>query len=451
MEVDEVWEIFGEYWVVWCLRSGFDLMISALGSSVSEFLSNLDFLHSVYLSTTYPQMTVPSFRVENLKDGTIVLHYYSQRSGLNGIVVGIVKAVASIIFDVVVEMEITDWRCEIEGGKKEHTTFLVKIKDGSVEDDADIVPSMRTDFTMYMTECPLRRLSRVSLMTHGSTSSVNKNQPLYQKEELNCPEKVMVDPQTFCKCFPYHVVFDGNLVIRQCGAKLQRLCPDLKQNDCRLDDFIVIKHPQISLNVASIRKFINMIFLVEVKVDKLEAAYRKIPNLSLRGQMVWMEELKCIIFLSSPRLISLQDLQDHNMHFSDIAPHDVTRDLILFNEQRGAEIELAKQLEEKKEELRILMQSLREEKMKTDALLYSMLPRQVANDLREGRHVEAGEFDAVTVLFADIVKFTDMCAKCKPIQIVNLLNVMYGKFDRLTNVHDVYKVRKPACSAFTAT
>ena len=53
-------------------------------------------------------------------------------------------------------------------------------------------------------------------------------------------------------------------------------------------------------------------------------------------------------------------------------------------------MELARQLEQKKEELRVTMRDLEIEKKKTDTLLYQMLPVEVANELREGRTVEAG-------------------------------------------------------------
>ena len=45
-----------------------------------------------------------------------------------------------------------------------------------------------------------------------------------------------------------------------------------------------------------------------------------------------------------------------------------------------------------------------------------------------------------TVLFSDVVTFTSICAACEPIRVVHMLNCMYSKFDRLTNVHDIYKV-----------
>lgn len=115
-----------------------------------------------------------------------------------------------------------------------------------------------------------------------------------------------------------------------------------------------------------------------------------------------MESLQCMLYLCSPLLRTLHELEERQMHIADIAPHDVTRDLILLNQQRLAEMELSNQLERKKEELRILSKHLEEEKKKTEALLYAMLPKHVANQLKEGKRVEAGEYDTVI-------------AKCKPI------------------------------------
>nr|XP_013799756.1 PREDICTED: guanylate cyclase soluble subunit beta-2-like [Apteryx mantelli mantelli] len=156
--------------------------------------------------------------------------------------------------------------------------------------------------------------------------------------------------------------------------------------------------------------------------------------------MIWMESLQCMLYLCSPLLRSLYELEERQMHIADIAPHDVTRDLILLNQQRLAEMELSNQLERKKEELRILSKNLEEEKKKTETLLYSMLPQHVANQLKEGKRVEAGEFEECTILFSDVVTFTNICAECEPIQIVFMLNSMYLLFDRLTTVNNVYKV-----------
>lgn len=104
-----------------------------------------------------------------------------------------------------------------------------------------------------------------------------------------------------------------------------------------------------------------------------------------------MAPLHCMLYQASPLLRNLQELEERHMYLSDIAPHDATRHLILLNQQRLAEMELSSQLERKKEQLRQLSQHLEQEKQKTENLLYAMLPKHVANQLKEGKRVEAGE------------------------------------------------------------
>ncbi|XP_044174474.1 atrial natriuretic peptide receptor 1-like [Acropora millepora] len=85
-------------------------------------------------------------------------------------------------------------------------------------------------------------------------------------------------------------------------------------------------------------------------------------------------------------------------------------------------------------------QQLEEEKAKTDALLYRMLPQSVAEQLKRGEPVTAELFDQVTIFFSDIVGFTNLASESKPLEIVNLLNDLYTCFDHIIDCHDVYKV-----------
>ncbi|XP_052778482.1 receptor-type guanylate cyclase gcy-21-like [Mya arenaria] len=84
--------------------------------------------------------------------------------------------------------------------------------------------------------------------------------------------------------------------------------------------------------------------------------------------------------------------------------------------------------------------NLNEEKSRTDSLIYQMLPKSVADRLKRNSKVDSEFFKSATVMFTSIVSFTQLSIEYTPMDLVELLNVLYTTMDSRLEKHDVYKV-----------
>ena len=79
---------------------------------------------------------------------------------------------------------------------------------------------------------------------------------------------------------------------------------------------------------------------------------------------------------------------------------------------------------------------------KADKLLLNILPREVAAILKDpGQEIIADHFDDVTVLFADLVGFTELSSNIKPREVVELLNRIFTEFDTLVEQFGLEKIK----------
>ncbi|MEH1831115.1 MAG: adenylate/guanylate cyclase domain-containing protein [Nostoc sp.] len=86
-------------------------------------------------------------------------------------------------------------------------------------------------------------------------------------------------------------------------------------------------------------------------------------------------------------------------------------------------------------------EALRRQQEETERLLLNILPAAISKPLKEEPANIAEDFADVTVLFADIVGFTEIAASMSAIQVVNLLNQIFSAFDYLTEQNGLERIK----------
>jgi class 3 adenylate cyclase/HAMP domain-containing protein len=76
-----------------------------------------------------------------------------------------------------------------------------------------------------------------------------------------------------------------------------------------------------------------------------------------------------------------------------------------------------------------------------EALLLNILPGPIADRLRGGEEKIADHFAEVSVLFADIVGFTEISSKLPPNDVVELLNGLFTRFDTAAHELGIEKIK----------
>lgn len=84
---------------------------------------------------------------------------------------------------------------------------------------------------------------------------------------------------------------------------------------------------------------------------------------------------------------------------------------------------------------------LQQEREKSDRLLLNILPRPIAERLKQNTGIVAESYDDVTVLFADIVDFTSFTSRVAPTELVHILNTIFSRFDALAERYGLEKIK----------
>ena len=88
-----------------------------------------------------------------------------------------------------------------------------------------------------------------------------------------------------------------------------------------------------------------------------------------------------------------------------------------------------------------LTRELEEEKARSQSLLLNVLPQRIVDRLESGETQIADRLPEVTVLFGDIVGFTETSSNLEPQVLVAELNALFSRFDALCEEAGVEKIK----------
>ena len=118
-------------------------------------------------------------------------------------------------------------------------------------------------------------------------------------------------PELLARAFPFHLAIGREGEVLQAGAVLRRLAPGLSEGS-PVSASLSIHDPKIPFAFEAIRRHAARAFTLEIQAS----------GLRLNGQMLELHEPAAMLFLGSPWLGEVEELEKHGLEFADFAPHD---------------------------------------------------------------------------------------------------------------------------------
>ncbi|KAG8452958.1 hypothetical protein GDO86_004676 [Hymenochirus boettgeri] len=407
IKFEELQEKFGEEFFSICFEEN-ERVLRAVGGTLHDFFNGFDALLEHIRTSIGRQVTLesPSFLCKELADGTLLLSCFHLHPIVGFAMNGLIRAAGKKIYQLKVEVE------QVNCVNEKLCPEIIR-------------PSNLNCVNFKIKEC--------------DSANSTRPPPLHSAGSSQSPSDLRITISTFCRAFPFHLMFDPSMLILQLGEGLRKLIKCEVHKTMTFQDSFEIVSPKSICTFEQVLLRLSTPFVIRNKPDAPNVE-SKDKVMEVKGQMIHVPESNTILFLGSPRVDKLDELMGRGLHLSDIPIHDAKRDVILVGEQAKAQDGLKKRMDKLKATLEKTHQALEEEKKKTVDLLYSIFPGNVAQQLWEGKSVQARKFDDVTMLFSDIVGFTAVCAQCTPMQVISMLNELYTRFDYQCGFLDIYKV-----------
>uniref|UniRef100_A0A6P7FXB8 guanylate cyclase n=1 Tax=Diabrotica virgifera virgifera TaxID=50390 RepID=A0A6P7FXB8_DIAVI len=387
LSVDDTMMFFGRCFVRFFSNYGYDVTIKATGRYFTDFLSSMDNLHAQF-RVSYPKMKSPSMYLTDVDNEGCVLVYRSTRKGFTQYIRGQLYQIATDFFNLSLETRVID-------------TVNKVTSDG-------------------------RNLTIVTFRLDFDNSQYILNKQAEEATQIKCD----LPPFSCCvllELFPFAVLLDPALTIIGVGEKLVEVAGDKnKLLGQPLTKYFKLRTPKgISFTWKNLQCLKSVTFEIEVLRTELmksrlssiqsspndmdtlgdglcnreiEIDGRSISpysmrrdsqpglrNILLKGQMKYLSDIKAIIYLCSPVINDIGELPDQGLYLTDLNPHGLSKEMVLAGWQNSSKLRLMfDKAEQRASELENNYTLLNVWKRRGDELLYSMIPKPVADSLRSG-------------------------------------------------------------------
>ncbi|GAB3224833.1 adenylate/guanylate cyclase domain-containing protein [Spirosoma arcticum] len=85
--------------------------------------------------------------------------------------------------------------------------------------------------------------------------------------------------------------------------------------------------------------------------------------------------------------------------------------------------------------------AIKTEKDRSEALLLNILPAEIAEELKEKGHVNARDYELVSILFTDFKSFTQTAEKMTPQSLVEEIDTCFKAFDLIMETYQIEKIK----------
>ncbi|CAE1259698.1 GUCY1A [Acanthosepion pharaonis] len=308
--------------------------LRSVGSNLLEFYSNIDGLHDhIWNSSEFGSRVPPSFRCAT-EGGKLVVHLYTDRPQMRHYMGGVVLATGVILFSVPdLTVEVSQYN---KPSQQIHHAVITLSKTDPTSDCSGIVSPTSSTKTI----CPSRTTptGAGALAAMGPAPNGPSLLPEHHSHVSNQPSDSKISVMTFCKTFPFHVIFDRNLQITQLGSALMKMiAPSISTKGLFFGTYFELVRPRVKMDYMSFLSRVNSTFVLSTtQFSRGSEAINE--QMELKGQMIHLQESDAILFIGSPSVEKLDEMIGKGIYISDIPIHDATRDVILVGEQSKAQV-----------------------------------------------------------------------------------------------------------------